>query len=141
MSRDKNLQESLAEPVMTPSRAAHGIVQEKGEGKDDGAGAKRSQSGRKTLDCKEKSGSCPGPDQGNYHCCPSGPDEKAPPEGNFFDDAVVATAILDRLLHHSIVVTVRGESYRLREKRRSGMIRNDTSGTTTETAKEAPEGI
>jgi hypothetical protein len=32
---------------------------------------------------------------------------------------VVATAILDRLLHHSHVVTIRGDSYRLREKRRS----------------------
>lgn len=37
-------------------------------------------------------------------------------------DPVVATAILDRLLHHSHVVTIRGESYRLREKRRSGLF-------------------
>jgi DNA replication protein DnaC len=34
----------------------------------------------------------------------------------------VATAILDRLLHHSHVVTIRGDSYRLREKRRAGLI-------------------
>mgnify|MGYP003593704747 CR=1 FL=1 len=61
--------------------------------------------------------------------------------GMVFDDAVVATAILDRLLHHSIVVMIRGESYRLREKRQSGMIRNDTSDTTTETAKKNPAGI
>jgi hypothetical protein len=32
---------------------------------------------------------------------------------------VVATAILDRLLHHSHVITIRGDGYRLREKRRS----------------------
>ena len=38
--------------------------------------------------------------------------------GTVFGDPVVATAILDRLLHHSHVVTIRGESYRLREKRR-----------------------
>jgi DNA replication protein DnaC len=38
-------------------------------------------------------------------------------------DAVVATAILDRLLHHSQVVTIRGDSYRLREKRRSGLVK------------------
>jgi DNA replication protein DnaC len=38
-------------------------------------------------------------------------------------DPVVATAILDRLLHHSHVVTIRGDSYRLREKRRSGLIK------------------
>jgi DNA replication protein DnaC len=35
----------------------------------------------------------------------------------------VATAILDRLLHHSQVITIRGDSYRLREKRRSGLIK------------------
>jgi DNA replication protein DnaC len=36
--------------------------------------------------------------------------------GGVFGDAVVATAILDRLLHYSHVVTIRGDSYRLREK-------------------------
>ena len=40
-----------------------------------------------------------------------------------FGDAIVATAILDRLLHHSHVITIRGDSYRLREKRRSGLIK------------------
>lgn len=43
--------------------------------------------------------------------------------GDIFGDHVVATAILDRLLHHSTVVTIRGESYRLLEKRRSGLFR------------------
>jgi DNA replication protein DnaC len=38
-------------------------------------------------------------------------------------DQVVATAILDRLLHHSHVLTIRGDSYRLREKRRSGLLK------------------
>src|SRR6267143_106980 len=42
--------------------------------------------------------------------------------GTVFGDAVVATAILDRLLHHSHVVTIRGDSYRLKEKRRSGLL-------------------
>ena len=37
-------------------------------------------------------------------------------------DPVVATAILDRLLHHSQVVTIRGDSYRLRGKRRTGLL-------------------
>jgi hypothetical protein len=42
-------------------------------------------------------------------------------------DQVVTTAILDRLLHHSNVLTIRGDSYRLREKRRSpGAIPNPT---------------
>lgn len=43
--------------------------------------------------------------------------------GEVFGDAVVATAILDRMLHHSHVITIRGESYRLKEKRRSGLIK------------------
>lgn len=46
--------------------------------------------------------------------------------GEVFGDPVVATAILDRLLHHSHVLTIRGESYRLREKRRAGLL--GTSG-------------
>jgi len=40
-----------------------------------------------------------------------------------FADPVVATAILDRLLHHSHVLTIRGDSYRLRAKRKSGLIK------------------
>jgi DNA replication protein DnaC len=43
--------------------------------------------------------------------------------GSVFGDPIVATAILDRLLHHSHVITIRGDSYRLREKRRSGLIK------------------
>jgi DNA replication protein DnaC len=49
------------------------------------------------------------------------------PVGNWgavFGDAVVATAILDRLLHHSHVITIKGESYRLREKRKAGLLRS-----------------
>ena len=48
-----------------------------------------------------------------------------------FADAVVATAILDRLLHHSHVITIRGESYRLREKRRSGLLTTATKTAAT----------
>lgn len=43
--------------------------------------------------------------------------------GEVFGDAVLATAILDRLLHHSHVVTIKGDSYRLREKRKAGLLR------------------
>jgi DNA replication protein DnaC len=42
--------------------------------------------------------------------------------GEIFGDMVIATAILDRLLHHSHIVNIRGESYRLREKRRAGLL-------------------
>jgi DNA replication protein DnaC len=38
----------------------------------------------------------------------------------FAEDAVMASAALDRLLHRSTVVNIRGDSYRLREKRKSG---------------------
>ena len=52
--------------------------------------------------------------------------------GQVFGDAVVATAILDRLLHHSHVLTIRGESYRLKDKRRSGLVKTARAvGTTT----------
>jgi DNA replication protein DnaC len=52
-------------------------------------------------------------------------------------DPVVATAILDRLLHHSTVITIRGDSYRLREKRRSGLLQKaGTAPETNETAKQ-----
>jgi DNA replication protein DnaC len=35
--------------------------------------------------------------------------------GEVFGDSVVAAALLDRLLHHAIVVPIEGSSYRLRE--------------------------
>lgn len=41
-----------------------------------------------------------------------------------FGDAVLVTAILDRLLHHSHVMTIKGTSYRLKEKRKSGLLKN-----------------
>ena len=37
--------------------------------------------------------------------------------GELLGDAVIASAVLDRLLHRSHVLNIRGESYRLREKR------------------------
>ena len=42
--------------------------------------------------------------------------------GDVFGDPVVATAILDRLLHHSHVLTIKGDSHRLKEKRRAGIV-------------------
>lgn len=38
----------------------------------------------------------------------------------FFPDPVLATALLDRLLHHATTVNIRGESYRLRHRRAAG---------------------
>jgi DNA replication protein DnaC len=42
--------------------------------------------------------------------------------GDVFHDQVLATAILDRLLHRSTTLNVKGESYRLDEKRRAGLM-------------------
>jgi DNA replication protein DnaC len=40
--------------------------------------------------------------------------------GEVFGDPVLATAILDRLLHHATILNIRGESYRLKDKKRAG---------------------
>ena len=42
--------------------------------------------------------------------------------GEIFGDQVLATAILDRLLHHATTVNIKGESYRLKEKRKAGLL-------------------
>lgn len=46
--------------------------------------------------------------------------------GEVFSDHVLATAILDRLLHHSTTLNIKGESYRLKEKRRAGLLSQRT---------------
>jgi DNA replication protein DnaC len=38
-----------------------------------------------------------------------------------FPDPVLATALLDRLLHHATTINIRGESYRLRHRRAAGL--------------------
>ena len=45
--------------------------------------------------------------------------------GEVFGEQVIATAILDRLLHHATTINIKGESYRLKEKRRAGMLKNN----------------
>jgi len=42
--------------------------------------------------------------------------------GEVFGDEVIAGAILDRLLHHSHILAVQGESYRMRDKRAKGGV-------------------
>lgn len=54
--------------------------------------------------------------------------------GEVFNDHVLATAILDRLLHHATTLNIKGESYRLKEKRRTGLL--GRAKPTTETEKE-----
>ncbi len=45
--------------------------------------------------------------------------------GIFANDKVVTTAILDRLLHHSHVINILGDSYRLKEKKEEGIVDSD----------------
>ena len=40
----------------------------------------------------------------------------------FAGDSVIASAILDRLLHHATTINIKGESYQLKDKRRAGLI-------------------
>ena len=42
--------------------------------------------------------------------------------GDIFADQILAAAILDRLLHFSTTINIRGQSYRLREKRKAGVF-------------------
>ncbi len=51
-------------------------------------------------------------------------------------DEVIAAAILDRLLHHSHVISIRGQSYRLRDK-----LTAAASAPLVPTTLEAPSGI
>lgn len=39
--------------------------------------------------------------------------------GEVFGDQIIATAVLDRLLHYSTSLNIKGESYRLKDKRKA----------------------
>jgi DNA replication protein DnaC len=55
-----------------------------------------------------------------------------------FGDKVIATAILDRLLHHSTIVNIKGESYRLKEKRKAGLLARSEAVTAASASSEEP---
>lgn len=42
--------------------------------------------------------------------------------GHVFGDEMIAAAVLDRLLHHSHVLVIQGDSFRLRQKKRAGLL-------------------
>lgn len=42
--------------------------------------------------------------------------------GHVFGDEMIAAAVLDRLLHHSHHLVIQGESYRLKQKKRAGLV-------------------
>jgi DNA replication protein DnaC len=57
--------------------------------------------------------------------------------GGVFGDPVLAAAILDRLLHHSQTINIRGESYRLKDRKKAGLLTSaPTEALQTEASKE-----
>lgn len=42
--------------------------------------------------------------------------------GQVFGDEMIAQAVLDRVLHHSHVVMIHGDSFRLRQKKKAGLL-------------------
>jgi len=48
--------------------------------------------------------------------------------GDIFRDHVIASAILDRILHHCVTVNIKGDSYRLKERRRHGLVQMGSTG-------------
>lgn len=62
--------------------------------------------------------------------------------GSIFGDPIIATAILDRLLHHSTTINIRGESYRLKDRRKAGLVppreQERTTAATSLTSASAP---
>jgi len=49
-------------------------------------------------------------------------------EKTFDGNAALTSAMLDRLLHHAHVIQIRGDSYRLRQARQSGLIGGNNTG-------------
>ncbi len=41
--------------------------------------------------------------------------------GEIFQNNVIASAVLDRILHHCTTINIKGESYRLKERRKLGL--------------------
>jgi len=48
--------------------------------------------------------------------------------GHVFGDEVIAAAVLDRVLHHSHVLVIQGDSFRLRQKKRAGLLGSSKAG-------------
>ena len=47
-------------------------------------------------------------------------------ETAFASDRVLTVAMLDRILHHSFIVSISGESFRLMDKRKAGLLQRPT---------------
>ena len=63
--------------------------------------------------------------------------------GRFLPQQSTAASLLDRLLHHAVIVVTEGESFRMKEARsRAGghAVRTTSPTTTTTTTRRAPSG-
>ena len=59
--------------------------------------------------------------------------------GELIGDETLAAAILDRLLHHATTISITGESYRLKDKRRAGLLPAKNRQTSPQTLSSPPE--
>lgn len=50
--------------------------------------------------------------------------------GEIFKDNVIAGAVLDRILHHCTTINIRGESYRLKDRKKQGFVRGASDQAT-----------
>ena len=50
-------------------------------------------------------------------------------DSTFASNSALTAAMLDRLLHHAHIVQIKGDSYRLREKRKAGIVKPTTTDT------------
>jgi len=57
--------------------------------------------------------------------------------GEIFGDQVLATAILDRLPDHSSTINIEGESFRLKEEHRAGMLSHEAPENTAAPARDS----
>jgi len=48
--------------------------------------------------------------------------------GEIFEDQIIAAAILGRILHHCTTVNIKGDSFRLKERKRAGLVPQTFSG-------------
>jgi DNA replication protein DnaC len=48
--------------------------------------------------------------------------------GEIFGDHVIASAVLDRILHHCTTINIKGDSYRLKERRKQGLFSHTLPG-------------
>ena len=51
--------------------------------------------------------------------------------GKLMNDEVLATALLDRLLHHAEVLTINGKSYRMKDRMAAGPTKGGTTRAET----------